>query len=109
VPRPVASAGYNFVRFLGGGLAPFAAGKLAEHFNLHVPFAVGAVAVAAAVLVLSTGHRMLAAADAGLDENGHAASEHGALDEVAGEVADEFGGASAAIDSELRAETAGRP
>ena len=109
VERPVASAAYGFVRFLGGGLAPFAAGKLAEHFNLHVPFAVGAVAVAAAVLVLSTGHRMLAAADAGLDENGHAASEHGALDDVAGEVADEFGGASAAIDSELRAETAGRP
>ena len=64
VERPVASAAYGFVRFLGGGLAPFAAGKLAEHFGLHVPFAVGAVAVVAAVLVLSTGHRMLAAADA---------------------------------------------
>ncbi|MGZ4622980.1 MAG: MFS transporter [Blastococcus sp.] len=108
VERPVASAAYGFVRFLGGGLAPFAAGKLAEHFNVHVPFAVGAVAVAAAVLVLSTGHRMLAAADAGLDEDGHAAADHGALDEVSGEVADEFGGASAAIDSELQAEGAGR-
>jgi MFS family permease len=102
VERPVASAAYGFVRFLGGGLAPFAAGKLAEHVNLHLPFAVGAVAVVAAVLVLSTGHRMLAAADAGLDEDGHSASEHGPLDDVAGEVADEFGGASAAIDSELR-------
>jgi MFS family permease len=109
VERPVASAAYGFVRFLGGGLAPFAAGKLAEHFNVHVPFAVGAVAVAVAVLVLSTGRRMLAAADAGLDENGHASSEHGAPDEVAGEVADEFGGASAAIDGELQAEAAGRP
>jgi len=35
VPRPVASAAYGFVRFIGGGLAPFAAGKLAEHYNVH--------------------------------------------------------------------------
>jgi ACDE family multidrug resistance protein len=105
VERPVASAAYGFVRFLGGGLAPFAAGKLAEHVNLHVPFAVGAVAVVAAVLVLSTGHRMLAQADAGLDEDGHGAGD---LDDVAGEVADEFGGASAAIDSELREEARSR-
>jgi MFS transporter, ACDE family, multidrug resistance protein len=108
VERPVASAAYGFVRFLGGGIAPFAAGKLAEHFNLHVPFAVGAVAVLAAVLVLSTGHRMLVAADAGLDENGHAATDHGAIDNVAGEVADEFGGAGAAIDSELQVDASGR-
>jgi ACDE family multidrug resistance protein len=104
VPRPVASASYGFVRFLGGGLAPFAAGKLAEHFNVHVPFVVGAVAVVGAALVLSTGHRMLAQADQGLDEDGHPATEHGELDDVAGEVADEFGGAAAAIDSELQAE-----
>jgi MFS family permease len=102
VERPVASAAYGFVRFLGGGLAPFAAGQLAEHFNLHVPFAVGAVAVVAAVLVLSTGHRMLDAADAGMDEDGHD------LDDVAGEVADEFGGAAAAIDSELQVEAHAR-
>jgi MFS family permease len=89
VERPVASAAYGFVRFLGGGLAPFAAGKLAEHWNLHVPFVVGAVAVLAAVAVLSTGRSMLAAADAGL---------HGEPD-----VADEFGGAPDAVDSELRA------
>jgi MFS family permease len=97
VERPVASAAYGFVRFLGGGLAPFAAGQLAEHFNIHVPFAVGAVAVVAAVLVLSTGHRMLATADADL-------GTHGEPEDVAGEVADEFGGASSAIDSELRVE-----
>jgi ACDE family multidrug resistance protein len=101
VERPVASAAYGFVRFLGGGLAPFAAGKLVDAFGLHVPFYVGAVTVLLAVLVLSTGHRMLAAADAGLDEDGHPAEEHGPLDDVAGEVADEFGGAPAAIDSEL--------
>jgi MFS family permease len=108
VERPVASAAYGFVRFLGGGLAPFAAGKLAEHVNLHAPFAVGAVAVVAAVLVLSTGHRMLAAADAGLDEDGHAAGVHGSMDDVSGEVADEFGGAAAAIDSELQVEAHAR-
>jgi len=104
VERPVASAAYGFVRFLGGGLAPFVAGKLVDAFDLHVPFYVGAVSVLLAVLVLSTGHRMLAAADAGLDEDGHPSSEHGELDDVAGEVADEFGGAGAAIDSELRTE-----
>jgi ACDE family multidrug resistance protein len=108
VERPVASAAYGFVRFFGGGLAPFAAGKLAEHFNVHVPFAVGAVAVVAAVVVLSTGHRMLAAADAGLDEDGHDAGTHGAPDDVAGEIADEFGGAGAAIDGELQAEAHAR-
>jgi MFS family permease len=100
VERPVASAAYGFVRFIGGGLAPFAAGKLAEHFNLHVPFIVGAVAVALGIAVLSTGHRMLSRADADM-----AAGSHGgpADDEVAGEVADEFGGAPGAIDEELRA------
>ena len=101
VERPVASAAYGFVRFFGGGLAPFAAGKLAEHFGVHVPFAVGAVAVIAAVLVLSTGHRMLAAADAGMDADGHSVADR---DDVAGEVADEFGGAAAAIEDELQVE-----
>jgi len=95
VERPVASAAYGFVRFIGGGLAPFAAGKLAEHFNLHVPFLVGAVAVAAGIGVLATGHRMLTRADADL------AGSHGEPD-VAGEIADEFGGAPGAIDEELQ-------
>jgi predicted MFS family arabinose efflux permease len=63
VPRPVASATYGFVRFIGGGLAPYAAGKLVEHYNTHVPFILGAVSVAAAGFVLSTVHRALDAAD----------------------------------------------
>src|SRR3954454_16216037 len=66
VERPVASAAYSFVRFLGGGLAPFAAGKLVDAFDIHVPFYVGAVSVLAGVLVLSTAARMLRAADADL-------------------------------------------
>ena len=41
--RPVASAVYRFVRFLTGGLAPFATGRLVERFNLHAPFELGAV------------------------------------------------------------------
>ncbi|PRZ41712.1 putative MFS family arabinose efflux permease [Antricoccus suffuscus] len=65
VERPVASATYGFVRFIGGGLAPFAAGLLVESFNAHVPFIIGAVAVLVAAVVLSTVHRALAAADRG--------------------------------------------
>jgi MFS transporter, ACDE family, multidrug resistance protein len=64
VPRPVASATYGFVRFIGGGLAPYAAGQLVEHFNAHVPFILGAVTVAASAVVLSTVHAALTAADA---------------------------------------------
>jgi MFS family permease len=63
VERPVASAAYGFVRFIGGGLAPFAAGKLADHYNLHVPFLVGAGAFLLAIPVLATGHRILTAAE----------------------------------------------
>jgi ACDE family multidrug resistance protein len=66
VERPVASAAYGFVRFIGGGLAPFAAGKLVEHFTVHVPFALAAGSVLVAVAVLASAHRLLAAADAGL-------------------------------------------
>ncbi|HEV7204995.1 MAG TPA: MFS transporter [Jatrophihabitans sp.] len=65
VERSVASATYGFVRFIGGGLAPFAAGKLVEHYNAHVPFLIGAAVVVVAALVLSTVHRALAAADRG--------------------------------------------
>jgi MFS family permease len=65
VERSVASATYGFVRFIGGGLAPFAAAKLVEHSNTHVPFLVGTATVLAAALVLSTVHRALDAAGRG--------------------------------------------
>ena len=68
VERPVASAAYGFVRFIGGGLAPYVAGKLADHYNLHVPFLVGAGAFLLAVPVLATGHRILAAAERRTEE-----------------------------------------
>ncbi|MGQ2911054.1 MFS transporter [Aeromicrobium sp.] len=99
VERPVASAAYGFVRFIGGGLAPFAAGRLVAATSVHAPFAVAAVVVLAAALVLSTAHRALRDADAGLDEDGHPAGDP---EEVAGEVADEFGGAPGAVDEVLR-------
>jgi ACDE family multidrug resistance protein len=64
VPRPVASASYGFVRFIGGGLAPYVAGKLADHFNMHVPFYAGAAAFVIAIAVLATGHPTLTDAEA---------------------------------------------
>jgi MFS family permease len=65
VERPVASATYGFVRFIGGGLAPFAAGKLAEHLNEHVPFLIGAGTLVISAVVLSSVHRALGYADRG--------------------------------------------
>ena len=59
VERPVASAAYSFVRFGGGAIAPYAAGKLGENVSVHAPFWMGAVAVAIAVAVLAAGRRFL--------------------------------------------------
>ncbi|MFJ4848132.1 MULTISPECIES: MFS transporter [unclassified Streptomyces] len=59
VDRGVASAAYGFVRFIGGGLAPFAAGKLVEAFNVHVPFYIGAGALVLGIVILSTAHGLL--------------------------------------------------
>jgi MFS family permease len=100
VERPVASAAYGFVRFIGGGVAPFAAGKMVEQWNLHVPFALASITVLAAIGVLSTGHAALKNADAGLDENGKPiANAH----DVSSDAADEFGGAGGAIDEFMHA------
>ena len=63
VEKSVASSAYGFVRFIGGGLAPYVASKLAEAVNVHLPFYIGAVAVVAGIAVLSTGHSLLAAAE----------------------------------------------
>jgi MFS transporter, ACDE family, multidrug resistance protein len=52
VARPVASAAYSFVRFCGGAIAPFVAGKLAEHVAVGAPFYLGAAMTAIAVGVL---------------------------------------------------------
>jgi MFS family permease len=67
VERPVASATYGFVRFIGGGLAPFIAGLMVDAWDpqAHLPFIVGAVALVVAALVLSSVRTALAAADRG--------------------------------------------
>jgi MFS family permease len=65
VERPVASAAYGFVRFIGGGLAPYAAGKLVEHYNVHVPFYLGAGVLVLGIGILSTAHGLLDRATAG--------------------------------------------
>jgi ACDE family multidrug resistance protein len=65
VERPVASATYGFVRFIGGGLAPYVAAKLVEHTNTHVPFLIGTATMVAAALVLTSVRRALDAADRG--------------------------------------------
>jgi hypothetical protein len=66
---------------------------MVDAWNIHVPFVVGAVAVVLGIVTLATGHRMLRDAD-----NRMVGEE-----EIAGEVADEFGGAPGAIDDEVRA------
>ncbi len=52
VPRPIASSAYSFVRFCGGAIAPFVAGKLGEHVSVQSAFYVGAAMTAIAVGVL---------------------------------------------------------
>ncbi|MFD1718313.1 MFS transporter [Georgenia deserti] len=59
VDRPVASAAYSFVRFSGGAVAPFLAGKLGEEISVHLPFWVGAAAVSVAAGVMLLGRRFL--------------------------------------------------
>ncbi len=60
----MASATYGFVRFIGGGLAPLAAGLLAERLNVRVPFLLGAVVVLAGAVLLQTVRADLDRADA---------------------------------------------
>ncbi|HZC73722.1 MAG TPA: MFS transporter [Jatrophihabitans sp.] len=63
VEKAVASSSYGFVRFIGGGLAPYVAGKIADATNLSVPFYVGAATFALAIGVLASGHRHISAAE----------------------------------------------
>ncbi len=63
VERSVASAAYSFVRFLGGAVSPFLAGKLAEWYNSATPFYFGGAMVLVAVIVLIVRRRHLADID----------------------------------------------
>ncbi|MFT4294053.1 MAG: MFS transporter [Micropruina sp.] len=60
--RGTASAAYSFVRFTGGAVAPWLAGVIGE-YSIHLPFWVGAVAVAAAIGVLCTARGRLRVID----------------------------------------------
>jgi len=63
VERPVASSAYGFVRFIGGGLAPYVAGKIADATSLDVPFYIGGATFLLGIVVLATGHRLLTQAE----------------------------------------------
>jgi ACDE family multidrug resistance protein len=69
VERPVASAAYSFVRFIGGGLAPYAAGRLVIAFNIHVPFYIATGVVLLGIVILTTAHRLLAQAERAQSES----------------------------------------
>ncbi|MET8897703.1 MFS transporter [Streptomyces albogriseolus] len=60
-PRPVASAGYNFVRWFAAAAAPYFAPKIAEWSDVHTPFTVAAVTALLGALVVLVRRRALTA------------------------------------------------
>jgi MFS family permease len=84
VERPVASASYGFVRFIGGGLAPYFAGRIAEATNDAIPFYVGAGAMVLALAVFSTGRRLIDEADARMAADGGHGGESAELEGAEG-------------------------
>jgi ACDE family multidrug resistance protein len=62
VERPAA---YSFARFIGGGPAPCAAGRLVLAINIHFPFYLAAGVVAVGIVVLATAHKLLGEAESG--------------------------------------------
>ncbi|OKH73548.1 MFS transporter [Mycobacterium sp. SWH-M5] len=64
VERGVASAAYSFMRFCGAAVAPWLAGVLGEQISVHLPYWVGAAAVAAGAAVLYVTRSHLAGVDA---------------------------------------------
>ena len=70
VERPVASAAYSFVRFIGGGLAPYAAGRLVLAVNIHFPFYIAAARSSSASCILTTVHGLLGRGRAGAGRAG---------------------------------------
>ncbi|MGH3182697.1 MAG: MFS transporter, partial [Streptosporangiaceae bacterium] len=63
VEKPVASAAYSFVRFIGGGLAPYAAGRMVLALGIHFPFFIAVGAIVAGMLILATARGLLAEAE----------------------------------------------
>ena len=63
VEKPVASASYGFVRFIGGGLAPYAAGRMVLAVNIHFPFYIAVGAILLGIGILTTAHGLLTEAE----------------------------------------------
>ncbi len=64
VERPIASSAYSFMRFGGGAIAPWLAGRLAEDVGVDIPYFVGAAALAIALVLLYVLRAAIAVADA---------------------------------------------
>jgi MFS family permease len=60
-PRPVASAGYNFARWMGGAIAPFVATSLGEDLGPQVSYVFAASTMVVAAVILVAGRRVLIA------------------------------------------------
>ncbi|WP_040161837.1 MFS transporter [Mobilicoccus massiliensis] len=59
-PRGVASSAYSFVRFSGGAVAPWLAGRLGEEAGMSTPYWVAAAIVACAAVLMITARGRLA-------------------------------------------------
>jgi hypothetical protein len=101
VEKPVAAAAYGFVRFIGGGLAPYAAGRLVLAVNIHFPFYIGVGAIIGGIVILSTAHGLLTQAERVQAEQVVAATVPAGPDQA------EAGPAAALIPVEGHAELAG--
>lgn len=99
IDRPVASAAYSFVRFGGGAIAPWLAGKLSENGNEALPFYVAAAVVAVSVVPLLLGRGAVGHVDA--DE---AAAAHGAAETPIARRVDEPAPLLLAVDGSASAE-----
>ncbi|MFJ7100558.1 MFS transporter [Streptomyces albogriseolus] len=73
-PRPVASAGYNFVRWFAAAAAPYFAPKIEEWSDVHMPFTVAAVTALLGALVVLVRRRALTA-EAEEPRPGHATED----------------------------------
>ncbi len=93
VPRPIASSSYSFVRFCGGAVAPFVAGKLGEHVSVQAPFYLGALMTAISVGLLVFYRRSLGP----VQDAERARIEHGAGSPAAKPGAAEPDGVGAAV------------
>ncbi|MDR0126076.1 MFS transporter [Bacillus zhangzhouensis] len=65
VERSIASSSYSAVRFIGGAIAPWVAGVLAEAYTASTPYYVGAAVVLLGMIILLLGGKHLVNIQAG--------------------------------------------